>query len=213
MRTSVLKRIAIVTACLTPLLSSCEVRADGDRAGTHETGKRGEPDSMRARFQSEFDSAYRTVSAPHKSKVMSQNVKVGDDYLMTCVPARIHQQNDTLSIAFGKVGIGRSYSLISIDEFNRLAVIAATAREAYIDDNTVQPNQIRSGGSVTTEPATTYGHMDSSGYPYPAFGSAGKYLILLVNDALAFGRRGITGSHDGGPRVIAGCVIDWPGLR
>ena len=132
---------------------------------------------------------------------------------MTCAPARIQNQNDSLSINFGQLATDREFSLISIDEFNRLAVIAATAPEAYIDDNIVQPGQIRGGSSVTIELKTTYGRMNDTGYPYPAFGPPGRYLILLVNDALVFDRHGIIGGNNGMPRVIAGCVIYWPGLR
>lgn len=210
MRTKVMKRLLILTACLVPVLGAC---GGGAGAAPHEARRQATAASAQPLFQSEFERAYRAISAPHKSKVRSPSVKAGDHYLMTCAPSHIRQQNDTLSITFGNVNAGNTYSLISIGEFNDIFVIAGTNDQAYIGDNSLQPADIKNGATAKTDPSLTYGHMDATGYPYAAFGPSGRYLVLLVNGVLEFGKHGVVKTRAGIPKVLAGCVIDWPGLK
>lgn len=53
--------------------------------------------------------------------------------------------------------------------------------------------------------------MDNTGYPYPVFGRTGRYLILLVDNAVLFGKRGTISLAKGVPKVIAGCSVEWSG--
>jgi hypothetical protein len=216
MRFPGLRHTAMILACLAPLLASREVQAHKDEnaaAGKQATAEtKVQTAGLQERFQAAFDRAYKTVSAPHKAIVMSPAIKLGDEYRLHCSPQTLGE-HDELSISFGSVGATDKSSLVVIDEADRLFLVSSTSPDEYIGDNSLQPGNIRPGTSVSTAAATTYGHMDDSGYPYAAFGAAGRHLILLVDDGLVFGKHSLKGSRNGIPKVVAGCVVRWAGLH
>jgi hypothetical protein len=169
--------------------------------------------TKQADFQAALKQAWKsTLANRHKGIMMSPKVAPGDTYSMQCSPSHL-TENNRLSIWVGHTSIPKNYSLVSIDESNRIVVIASTSKGGYIDDNTIQPKLIRPGATISTNASTTYGHMDNTGYPYPAFGPLGRHLILLVDDAIVFRRQGIGALGGKVPDVIAGCVVTWSGLH
>jgi hypothetical protein len=170
-------------------------------------------DGSSGQFQAALNHAWKsTLADRHKGIMMSAQIKSGDAFSMRCSPSHL-LENSRLSISIGSLLMPRNYSLVAIDEADRIVVIASTSRGGYIGDNVIQPALIRRGAVLTTEASTTYGHMDDSGYPYPAFGPVGRHLILLLDDAIVFGRRGIGARAGRIPGVVAGCVVSWNGLH
>jgi hypothetical protein len=164
-----------------------------------------------AQFQVALERSWTSALAGrHVSHVMPPNVKPGYSLLMKCSPATLLEDSQ-LSIAVGHVTMTKNYSLVSIDEVGRIQVIVSTAKDGYIGDNSIQPNLIRADAVVRTVASETYGHMDATGYPYAAFGPLGRHLILLLDDAVVFGRRGIGTFKRTVPHVIAGCAVSWNG--
>lgn len=169
--------------------------------------------SKASQFQAVLNHAWAsTLADHHKGVLMSKNITPGDAYLMRCSPTRL-LESSRLSITPQRKALPRNFSLIAIDEADRIAVIASTSKDSYIGDNSIQPSLIRAGATLETDASTTYGHLDNTGYPYAAFGPAGRHLILLVNDGVVFGRRGISAVGGKVPSVFAGCAVSWNGLH
>ena len=169
--------------------------------------------SKRAQFQAALDHAWKsTLADRHKGIVMPAQIGSGDAFSMQCSPSHL-SENSRLSISIEHKAVPKNYSLVGIDEADRIVVIASTSKDGYIGDNTIQPKLIRAGAVLSTDASTTYGHMDNTGYPYPAFGPVGRHLILLLDDALVFGRRGIGALSGKVPGVVVGCVVTWDGLH
>lgn len=177
---------------------------------------------LRESFQLRLNNAWHSMLTEKLAnrKRVPLNIAPGGKYLMHCAPENASSQDKTFTMSFEDFDVPKSFSLIFIDEYQRVLVVAGTAHGAYIDDNTVQPEMIKKNSVVATKPLETYGHMDDTGYPYGAFGPSGTYAILLVDDAVDFGRPNTApqrGRLPGGiysergkiPSVIAACTVAW----
>jgi len=169
----------------------------------------------RGKFQVILTDAWHNLMAGKPSKKRAPfNIAPGEKHLMACTPEKVSSRDKKFTISFGDIDIPKSFSLVFVDEFRKVLVVAATSSGAYIDDNTIQPELIKRNSTVATEPDLTYAHMNDTGYPYGAFGPSGTYAILLVDDAIDFERHRVSGETPGivtnrgnVPSVIAGCAI------
>ena len=174
-------------------------------------------EGLRNKFQLRLNDAWhKLVAGEPRKKRAPFNIAPGEAHLMTCSPKNVSSHDKKFAISFGGVDIPKDFSLIFVDEFQKLLVVAGSASGAYIDDNTIQPELIKRNSTVTTEPGLTYAHMDDTGYPHPAFGPSGTYAILLVDNAINFERRRVTNkasnvvtSNGKVPGIVAGCTVSW----
>lgn len=184
-------------------------------------------EGVREKFQLRLNNAWHNLIAgkPSKNRVPF-NIAPGEKYLMNCSPEHASSRDKRFTISFGEIDIPKNFSLVFIDEFQKVLVVAANSYGvpaasdgAYIGDNTIQPELIKKNSAVMTEPLATYAHMNDTGYPYAAFGPSGTYAILLVDDAIDFERQrmankvpSVVTNHGKIPGVIAGCAVTWTRL-
>jgi hypothetical protein len=202
---------------LLPLLMACDGHAENQKSVTvpvHPEKAHRQAEIGGTKFQLAFDDAFQGAGAGrHQGELRDLRFAEGDSYMMECLPERLSWENSTLSISLGSAKIEDNYSLITINPSNKITVIAATTDAAFVGANEIQPETIKSNIKINTNAQTTYGQMDDTAYPYPAFGRDGEYLIMLVDDALIFSKNGIGAKRGKAPRVMAGCAIHWAGLK